>query len=108
MRRAESRSYARNNSSLQNKQICFVFYKMSTKIIIITFKEAFKLFKDLDLHTKRQRDNGKSDFEIVQTILYHQRIELVKIETLVPGKKLVSSSLILHNLAKVFEGNVFT
>ena len=65
---------------------------MSTEIVIITFKEAFKLFKDLDLHTKRQKDNGKSDFEIVETILHHQRIELVKLETLVPGKKLVSSS----------------
>ena len=65
---------------------------MTTEIVIITFKEAFKLYKDLDLHTKRQRDNGKSDFEIVQDILHHQRIELVKIETLVPGKKLVSSS----------------
>ena len=63
---------------------------MTTEIVIITFKEAFKLFKDLDLHTKRQRDNGKSDFEIVQEILYHQRIELVKLETLDPGKKLVS------------------
>ena len=63
---------------------------MTTEIIIITFQEAFKLFKDLDLHTKRQKDNGKSDFEIVQDILYHRRIELVKVENIEPGKKLVS------------------
>ena len=63
---------------------------MTTEIVIITFKEAFKLFKDLDLHTKRQKDNGKSDYEIVQDILYHRRIELVKVENLDPGKKLVS------------------
>ena len=54
---------------------------MTTETIIISFIDAFKVFKDLDLHSKRQKDSGKSDYEIVQDILYHQRIELVKLET---------------------------
>ena len=45
--------------------------------VIISFKTAYEIFKKLDLATKRQNDYGTSDFEIVQDILHHERVELI-------------------------------
>ena len=48
----------------------------------------------LDLTKKRQKDQGKSDFEIIEDILHHERVELVNFsdQNLDP-EKLVSSVL---------------
>ena len=50
---------------------------MAANNIIISFKTAHEIFKRLDLAKKRQNDYGTSDFEIVQDILHHERVELI-------------------------------
>ena len=45
--------------------------------IIITFKTAYQVMLKLDLTKKRQKDQGKSDFEIIEDILHHERVELI-------------------------------
>ena len=47
--------------------------------IIITFKTAYQVMLKLDLTKKRQKDQGKSDFEIIEDILHHERVELIDI-----------------------------
>ena len=48
-----------------------------TERIILTFKTAYQVYKDLDLNKKRQTDRGASDYEIIEEILHHERIELI-------------------------------
>ena len=45
--------------------------------IIITFKTAYQVMLKLDLTKKRQKDQGRSDFEIIEDILHHERVELI-------------------------------
>ena len=45
--------------------------------VIISFKTAYEIFKNLDLAKKRQNDYGTSDFEIVKDILHYERVELI-------------------------------
>ena len=49
----------------------------ANNFVIISFKTAYEIFKKLDLATKRQNDYGTSDFEIVENILHHERVELI-------------------------------
>ena len=49
-----------------------------TERIILTFKTAYQVYKELDLNKKRQKDQGTSDFEIIEDILHHERVELIK------------------------------
>ena len=53
------------------------FQNMATEKIIITFKTAYQVMLKLDLTKKRQKDQGKSDFEIIEDILHHERVELI-------------------------------
>ena len=46
-------------------------------VIIISFKTAHEVFKKLDLAKKRQVNYGTNDFEIVEDILHHERVELI-------------------------------
>ena len=45
--------------------------------VIISFKTAYQIFKKLNLNDKRLRDQGKSDFEVIEDILHHERVELI-------------------------------
>ena len=64
---------------------------MATETIIITFKTAYQLMQQLDLAKKRQTDKGNSDYEIVEEILHHERIELINFDdSKLDQKKLVS------------------
>ena len=45
--------------------------------VIISFKTAYQIFKKLNLSDKRLRDQGKSDFEVIEDILHHERVELI-------------------------------
>ena len=56
---------------------CYVFNMAANNFVIISFKTAHEIFKKLDLAKKRQNDYGTSDFEIVETILHHERVELI-------------------------------
>ena len=64
---------------------------------IISFKAAQEVFKNLNLGQKRQLDKGKNDFEIIEDILHHEGVELIKFsdENLDPTK-LVSFSVLLN------------
>ena len=55
----------------------FSFIKMATNTIIISYKKAYQIYKDLNLAQKRVNDRGKSDFEILEDILHHERVELI-------------------------------
>ena len=46
--------------------------------VLISFKTAYQVFQELDLNKKRQKDQGTSDFEIIEDILHHERVELIK------------------------------
>ena len=61
------------------------------KFVKITFQEAYQYFKDHDIGQKRMNDQGESDSEIVESILYHHGVELINFsdENLEP-EKLVS------------------
>ena len=50
---------------------------MATNTIIITYKKAYEIYKQLGLAQKRVNDRGKSDYEIIEDILHHERIELI-------------------------------
>ena len=52
-------------------------FKMATNTIIITYKKAYEIYKQLGLAQKRVNDRGKSDYEIIEDILHHERIELI-------------------------------
>ena len=58
--------------------------------IIIDFKTAYQIIKNLDLAQKRQK-NEITDYDIIVEILYHERVELINFsdENLDP-EKLVS------------------
>ena len=49
---------------------------MATEKIIIDFKTANNIIKNLDLAQKRQK-NEITDYDIIVEILYHERIELI-------------------------------
>ena len=51
---------------------------MAAKNIIITFQNAYQIMKNQSLTTKRQVDKGTSDYEIIEDILDHEGIELIK------------------------------
>ena len=56
----------------------FSFIKMATNtIIIISYKTTYQIYKQLNLAQKRVKDRGKSDFEIIEDILHHERVELI-------------------------------
>ena len=66
----------------------------ANNFVIISFKTAHEIFKKLDLAKKRQNDYGTSDFEIVETILHHERVELINFsDQNVDPEELVSSVL---------------
>ena len=46
--------------------------------VLISFKTAHQVFQELELNKKRQKDQGTSDYEIIEDILYHERVELIK------------------------------
>ena len=45
---------------------------------IISYKTAYQVFKNLNLGQKRQVDKGNNDFEIIEDILHHEGVELIK------------------------------
>ena len=45
---------------------------------IISFKTAQEVFKNLNLGQKRQLDKGNNDYEIIEDILHHEGVELIK------------------------------
>ena len=76
---------------------------MATEKIIVTFKTAYQLMQELDLAKKRQSDRGNSDYEIVEEILHHERIELINFDdSKLDQKKLVSLSNV--SLLVIFHG----
>ena len=65
-----------------------------TEIIIITFKTAYQIYKDLDLNKKRQLDKGTSDYNIIEEILHHERVDLINFDDKnLDPERLVSSVL---------------
>ena len=65
-----------------------------TEIIIITFKTAYQIYKDLDLNKKRQLDKGTSDYNIIEEILHHERVDLIDFDDKnLDPERLVSSVL---------------
>ena len=50
---------------------------MATNTIIISYKKAYQIYQHLNLAQKRAKDRGKSDFEIIEDILHHERVELI-------------------------------
>ena len=50
---------------------------MATNAIIITYQKAYEIYKQLNLAQKRVQDRGKSNFEIIEDILHHERVELI-------------------------------
>ena len=50
---------------------------MATNAIIISYKTTYQIYKELNLAQKRVKDRGKSDFEIIEDILHHERVELI-------------------------------
>ena len=55
--------------------------------IVINFKTAYQIIKDLDLAQKRQKDEI-TDYDIIVEILHHERVELIDLsnENLDPDK----------------------
>ena len=51
---------------------------MATNAIIISYQKAYQIYKQLNLAQKRVQDRGKSDYEIIEDILDHEGIELIK------------------------------
>ena len=60
---------------------------MATENIIIDFKTAYQIIKNLNLAQKRQK-NEITDYDIIVEILYHERVELIDLsnENLDPDK----------------------
>ena len=50
---------------------------MATNAIIISYQKAYQIYKQLNLAQKRVQDRGKSDYEIIEDILHHERVELI-------------------------------
>ena len=69
----------------------------NTEIIIITYQKAYQIYKQLNLAQKRVQDRGKSDFEIIEDILHHERVDLIDFsdKNLEP-ERLVSLSSLLN------------
>ena len=67
----------------------------ANKIVKISFQEAYQVMKDNNFIEKRKSDQGKSDKEIVEDILLHYGVELIKIwdENMDPEKHV---SCIIH------------
>ena len=89
-----------------NSSVYVMFPNMAdNKIVIISFKTAYQIFQKLNLAEKRRSDQGTSDFEVIEDILHHERVELINFsdENLDP-EKLVSSQLIfaILNISMVF------
>ena len=72
---------------------------------IISFKTAQEVFKNLNLGQKRQLDKGNNDFEIIEDILYHEGVELIKFsdENLDPERLVSFCVLLLHTHFYGFE-----
>ena len=67
---------------------------MATEKIIISFKTAYQVYKELDLSSQRLKDRGKSDYEIIEEILHHERVELINFDDQnLDPERLVSSVL---------------
>ena len=65
-----------------------------TEKIILTFKTAYKIYKELDFNKKRQLDKGDSDYQIIEEILHHERVELIDFgDKNLDTERLVSSVL---------------
>ena len=65
-----------------------------TERIIITFKTAYQIYKALDLNKKRQLEKGESDYQIIEEILHHERVELIDFgDKNLDTERLVSSVL---------------
>ena len=45
--------------------------------VIISYQKAYQIYKQLNLVQKRVQDRGKSDYEIIEDILHHERVELI-------------------------------
>ena len=45
--------------------------------VIISYQKAYQIYKQLNLAQKRVQDRGKSDYEIIEDILHHERVELI-------------------------------
>ena len=69
-----------------------------TEIIIITFKTAYQIYKDLDLNKKRQLDKGDSDYQIIEEILHHERVELINFDDQNLDTERLVSSVLWHIL----------
>ena len=69
---------------------------MATNAIIITYQKAYEIYKQLNLAQKRVQDRGKSDFEIIEDILHHEGVELIKFsDTNLDPERLVSFCVLL-------------
>ena len=65
-----------------------------TERIILTFKTAYQIYKELDLNKKRQLDRGASDYEIIEEILNHERVHLINFgDHNLDPERLVSSAI---------------
>ena len=74
-----------------------------TEKIILTFKTAYKIYKELDFNKKRQLDKGDSDYQIIEEILHHERVELIDFG----DKNLDTESLVSSVLSGTFYGFEF-
>ena len=73
-----------------------------TERIILTFKTTYQIYKELNLNKKRQLDKGASDYEIIEEILHHERVELINFgdQNLDP-ERLVSSLITKRHIFMV-------
>ena len=91
---------------LLDSSVYVMFSNMADKnpAVIISFKTAYQIFKNLNLNEKRLKDQGKSDFEIIEDILHHERVELINFsdENLDPERNVSSQFLFaILNLSMV-------
>ena len=70
-----------------------MFPNMANKnSVIISFKTAYQIYQKLDVAEKRQKEQGKSDFEVIEDILHHERVELIDLsDKNLDPERLVSS-----------------
>ena len=66
-------------------------------VIIISFKTAHEIFQKLDLAKKRQNQYGTNDFEIVEDILHHERVELINFSDQNLDPEILVSFLLLNS-----------
>ena len=69
-----------------------------TERIILTFKTAYQIYKALDLNKKRQLDKGDSDYQIIEEILHHERVELINFDDQNLDTERLVSSVLWHIL----------